>query len=127
MVKRRWESEDVISGQDRAQVKAHIIQLMLKSPENIQRQLSEAISIIGRIDFYEKWQELIPEIVGHIATGDFTKINGCLRTVHSIFKRYRYEIKVSSFFALKTIVWPIVEKYEVMYNLYGISLRKQLT
>ena len=27
MVKRRWESEDVISSQDRAQVKAHIIQV----------------------------------------------------------------------------------------------------
>ena len=119
MVKRRWESEDVISGQDRAQVKAHIIQLMLKSPENIQRQLSEAISIIGRVDFYEKWQELIPEIVGHIATGDFTKINGCLRTVHSIFKRYRYEIKVSSYAALKNIIWPMssAEKYDVTYKL----------
>ena len=71
---------------------------MLSSPENIQRQLSAAISIIGRVDFYEKWQELLPEIVGHIASGDFTKINGCLRTVHSIFKRYRYEIKVFSYF-----------------------------
>ena len=30
MVKRRWESEDVISSQDRAQVKAHIIQVYLK-------------------------------------------------------------------------------------------------
>ena len=39
MVKRRWK--DVISGQDRAQINAHNIQLMLKSPANILRQLKK--------------------------------------------------------------------------------------
>ena len=42
---------------------------MLNTPENIQRQLSEAISIIGKVDFHEKWEQLIPEIVGHIGEG----------------------------------------------------------
>jgi len=93
MVKRCWESDEKINEQDRNQVKMHIVKLMLNTPENIQRQLSEAISIIGKIDFYQKWEQLLPEIVSHIAEGDFNKINGCLRTVHSIFKRYRYEIK----------------------------------
>ena len=32
---------------------------MLKSPESIQRQLSDAISIIGREDFPEKWKDLL--------------------------------------------------------------------
>ena len=96
MVKRCWESDEKINEQDRNQVKMHIVKLMLNTPENIQRQLSEAISIIGKIDFYQKWEQLLPEIVSHIAEGDFNKINGCLRTVHSIFKRYRYEIKVRS-------------------------------
>ena len=69
---------------------------MLNTAENIQRQLSEAISIIGKIDFHEKWLELIPEIVQNISSeNDYSKINGCLRTVHSLFKRYRYEFKVS--------------------------------
>lgn len=32
---------------------------MLNSPESIQRQLSDAISIIGRVDFPEKWKDLL--------------------------------------------------------------------
>jgi len=70
---------------------------MLNTPENIQRQLSEAIAMIGRVDFHAKWGELIPEIVQNIQSNDYPKINGCLRTVHSLFKRYRYEFKVNTF------------------------------
>ena len=109
MVKRCWESDEKINEQDRNQVKMHIVKLMLNTPENIQRQLSEAISIIGKIDFYQKWEQLLPEIVSHIAEGDFNKINGCLRTVHSIFKRYRYEIKVRFCF----IAWVDRESFSV--------------
>ena len=32
---------------------------MLESPESIQKQLSDAISIIGREDFPEKWKDLL--------------------------------------------------------------------
>ena len=95
LVKKLWDVEGKIKEDDRAKVKMNIVKLMLNTPENIQRQLSEAISIIGRIDFYEKWQQLLPEIIAYIQEGDYVKINGCLRTVHSIFKRYRYEIKVN--------------------------------
>ena len=51
-------------------------------------QLSDAISIIGREDFPDKWPDLIPEMVSKFETGDFHVINGVLRTGHSLFKRY---------------------------------------
>lgn len=95
VVKRCWDSGDKISESDRQQVKVHIVKLMLNTPENIQRQLSEAIAMIGRVDFHEKWLELLPEINLHIQDANYGKVNGCLRTVHSLFKRYRYEFKVS--------------------------------
>ena len=94
LVKKVWDVDGAIKEDDREKVKMNIVKLMLSTPENIQRQLSEAISIIGRVDFYQKWNQLLPEIVVYIQEGDYAKINGCLRTVHSIFKRYRYEIKV---------------------------------
>ena len=50
-------------------------------------QLSDAISIIGREDFPDKWPDLIPEMVSKFETGDFHVINGVLRTAHSLFKR----------------------------------------
>lgn len=96
-VKRNWKVEedavDKIHHSDRDTVKQFIISLMLKAPESIQRQLSDAVSIIGREDFPAKWPNLIQEMVDKFGTGDFHIINGVLHTAHSIFKRYRYEFK----------------------------------
>ena len=96
-VKRNWkveeDSPDRIHPSDRIQIKQLIITLMLKSPEQVQRQLSDAVSIIGREDFPRKWPDLIGEMVTKFATGDFHVINGVLHTAHYIFKRYRYEFK----------------------------------
>jgi len=66
---------------------------MLKSPLSIQKQISAAVSIIGKYDFPAKWPQLIDEMVDKFATGDFNVINGVLQTAHSLFKRYRYEFK----------------------------------
>lgn len=51
-------------------------------------QLSDAISIIGREDFPQKWPDLLTEMVNRFQSGDFHIINGILRTAHSLFKRY---------------------------------------
>lgn len=48
-----------ISENDRKLIKTNIVELMLKSPDSIQRQLSEAISIVGREDFPDKWNDLL--------------------------------------------------------------------
>ena len=50
-------------------------------------QLSDAISIIGREDFPDKWPDLLQEMVTKFQTGDFHVINGILITAHSLFKR----------------------------------------
>ncbi|KAM3961378.1 LOW QUALITY PROTEIN: chromosome segregation 1 [Aphomia sociella] len=95
-IKRNWavdDDGDRIHASDRTTIKNLIVSLMLKSPEAIQRQFSDAVSIIGKCDFPEKWPTLIPEMVEKFATGDFHVINGVLRTAHSLFKRYRYEFK----------------------------------
>lgn len=48
-----------ISENDRKLIKTNIVELMLKSPDSIQRQLSEAISIVGREDFPKNWNDLL--------------------------------------------------------------------
>jgi len=96
-VKRNWavaeDSADKIHEADRNQVKTLIIDLMLKSPGPIQKQLSQAIAIIGQQDFPGKWQSLIPDMVNRFSTGDFHVINGVLQTAHSIFEKYSIEFK----------------------------------
>lgn len=96
-VKRNWRQDeglaDKIHQDDRDAIKQYIVGLMLGSPEQIQKQLSEAISTIGREDFPKKWPALLGEMKSKFGTGDFNIINGVLRTAHSIFKRYRHEFK----------------------------------
>jgi exportin-2 (importin alpha re-exporter) len=105
-IKKRWkvleetDFADNISAQDRDSIKSNITELMLTSPEQIQRQLSDAISIISKEDFPEKWPNLLPTLVERLNSGDFNVINGVLRTAHSIFKRY-LELNWSSFDCLK--------------------------
>ncbi|KAK7583970.1 hypothetical protein V9T40_004933 [Parthenolecanium corni] len=95
-IKRNWkieDGEDYICQQDRDAIKTYIVDLMLSSPEAIQKQLSDAVSIIGKYDFPDKWPGLLDEMIRKFSTGDFNVINGVLRTGHSLFKKYRYEFK----------------------------------
>lgn len=87
------DGPDRIHETDRLAIKSLIVQLMLASTPAIQKQLSDAVSIIGKYDFPAKWPQLMDEMVAKFGTGDFAVINGVLQTAHSIFKRYRFEYK----------------------------------
>lgn len=63
------DQPDHIHANDRLAIKNLIVRLMLNSPEAIQKQLSEAISVIGSTDFPLKWPELITQMVENFATG----------------------------------------------------------
>ncbi|XP_074642803.1 exportin-2-like [Tubulanus polymorphus] len=124
--KRNWrvveDSLDKIHADDRAIIKERIVDLMLKSPEKIQRQLSDAISIIGREDFPKDWPNLIGEMVTKFQSGDFHMINGVLRTAHSIFKRYRHEFKSQELwteikFVLDNFAAPLTILFEATMQL----------
>ncbi|XP_074596688.1 chromosome segregation 1 [Brevipalpus obovatus] len=121
-IKRNWkvdeESDDKIAINDRNMIRSSIVGLMLKSEEHIQRQLSDAISIIGREDFPLRWPNLLGEMVSRMQTsgGDFSIINGILRTAHSLFKRYRHEFKSDSLWTeiklvLETFAKPFTDLF----------------
>ncbi|XP_050671421.1 exportin-2 [Leptidea sinapis] len=125
-VKRNWyfdeDGNDRIHASDRSTIKLLIVSLMLKSPEAIQRQFSDAISIIGKSDFPEKWPGLIAEMVEKFAMGDFHVINGILRTAHSLFKRYRYEFKSQKLWeeikhVLENIAKPLTDLFVATLDL----------
>ncbi|XP_053981476.1 exportin-2 isoform X2 [Hylaeus anthracinus] len=125
-VKRNWKKEedfvDRIHTQDREAIKKLIVNLMLHSPDSIQKQLSDAVSIIGKYDFPKKWPELIDQMVEKFNTGDFHVINGVLHTAHSLFKRYRYEFKSQSLwteikFVLDKFAKPLTDLFVATMNL----------
>lgn len=61
--------EDKIHEEDRVKVKALIVDSMLVAPALIQKQLSDAVSIIGKSDFPSKWPGLLQNMVEKFATG----------------------------------------------------------
>lgn len=63
------DNEDKIYRADREIIKTHIVNLMLSAPENIQRQLSDAVSIIGKNDFPDNWPGLLDEMKVKFSTG----------------------------------------------------------
>lgn len=111
-IKRNWKIDedgvDRIHAQDRDAIKKLIVNLMLHSPDSIQKQLSDAVSIIGKHDFPTKWPDLLDQMVEKFTTGDFHLINGVLHTAHSLFKRYRYEFKSQN---LWTEIKFVLEKF----------------
>uniref|UniRef100_A0A3B4C910 Exportin-2 n=1 Tax=Pygocentrus nattereri TaxID=42514 RepID=A0A3B4C910_PYGNA len=125
-IKRNWriveDEPNKISDPDRTAIKANIVNLMLTSPEQIQKQLSDAISIIGREDFPQKWPDLLTEMVTRFQSGDFHIINGVLRTAHSLFKRYRHEFKSNELWleiklVLDTFAQPLTELFKATIDL----------
>ena len=95
-VKRNWrvvDQQSKVSAADRNTIKKNIVRFMLKNPDVVQRQLSDAITIIGQEDFPNNWKGLLEEMVERFRSGDFHQINGVLRTAHSLTKRYRHEFK----------------------------------
>jgi exportin-2 (importin alpha re-exporter) len=127
-IKRNWgahlddDSPDRIHETDRNTIKTFIVQLMLKSPNAIQKQLSDAVSIIGKYDFPLKWPQLIDEMIEKFATGDFNIINGVLQTAHSLFKRYRFEFKSQTLweeikFVLEKMARPLTDLLTATMNL----------
>ncbi|XP_059097421.1 exportin-2-like [Tigriopus californicus] len=97
LIKATWkvteDSDDKIHAEDRDRIKQLIVDMMLKSPPHIQKQLSNAIAIIGQQDFPMKWPELLQNMVQKFASGDFHLINGVLQTAASIFEKYSFEMK----------------------------------
>lgn len=99
---------------------------MLHSPDSVQKQLSDAVSIVGKYDFPNKWPELIDQMVEKFNTGDFHVINGVLHTAHSLFKRYRYEFKSQSLwteikFVLDRFAKPLTDLFVVRILFYSFS------
>ena len=125
LIKKYWGSEDdgdnKINEQDRNVIRSQIIELMLKSDEQYQKVLSEAVTIIGKYDFPSKWENLFDQLIGYFGTGDFHIINGVLRTIHSITKRYRYETKCDDLwreikFVLEKFAIPFTELFVKIFD-----------
>lgn len=123
-VKRNWLTDEnessgiIISDQERTTVKSLILDFMVHSPESVKKQLSDAVAIIGKHDFPDKWSYLLDEIIVKFQKlDDYRAIVGILYTAHSLFKKYRYEFKSQKLwaeikFVLDTLSSPLTTLFD---------------
>ncbi|KAJ3012683.1 UNVERIFIED_CONTAM: Exportin-2, partial [Siphonaria sp. JEL0065] len=102
-VKKYWKQiegeTDKLHAPDRATIKASIVDLMITSPNSIQLQLSEAVTMIADNDFPEQWTDLVPLLVSKLDANNFDINAGVLQTAHSIFKRWRHQFSSNKLFS----------------------------
>uniref|UniRef100_A0A7R9YDQ3 Importin N-terminal domain-containing protein n=1 Tax=Pinguiococcus pyrenoidosus TaxID=172671 RepID=A0A7R9YDQ3_9STRA len=101
VVKKHWEPEErlrsILQESDKEKVKENLVNLIVASTYEVQRPLTEALSIIAKLDFPLKWEGLLPGLVQKLRTAssrnDFRLIYGCLLIANEVFKRFRYAFK----------------------------------
>lgn len=102
---------------EKAQCRTAMVGLMLRAPKLVAAQLSEALSIVCAVDFPERWEGLLPELVqrmGSAGNRDLRDVAGVLTTANAMFKRYRGATKTEELYkelkyVLDTFAKPLLE------------------
>jgi len=121
VIKSKWVSgeEEVpsIALSDKTIIKNEVVKLMIVAPANVQKQLSEAVTIVSKFDFPQHWQNLLPELVEKLKIGELPVLKGVMLTANSIMKRFRYVFKSDELFTeilycLQIFAAPLLEQYQ---------------
>lgn len=100
-IKNNWdpEKQGCIPQNEKNIVKEHLVELMCRMPESIQKQLIEALTTIGEYDFPAQWENLLLQLVQKLQTEQDWQVRiGVLMTANTIFKRFRNVFKSDSLF-----------------------------
>lgn len=100
-IKNNWdpEKQDCVPLNEKNVVKEHLVELMCRMPESIQKQLIEALTTIGEYDFPANWENLLMQLVQKLQTEQDWQVRiGVLMTANTIFKRFRNVFKSDSLF-----------------------------
>ena len=82
----------IIQNEDKEYIRTNIMSMLLEvTNPSVRSQLTYAVEWIVRIDFPEKWPNLIVEVKSFIDTNEESKIVTGLEALKSICKRYEFE------------------------------------
>lgn len=86
-----------MGAEERRQIKAVIVGMMLVQSSSVARQLGETLAIVAEHDFPEQWPELLPELLTRMsaarADDPASPMLGLLRTLSHVLRRYRAAFK----------------------------------
>jgi exportin-2 (importin alpha re-exporter) len=134
VVKKGWDTNSdegtdgiVISPEDRNTIKTHLVELMCTVPPQIRAQMSEAISLIAKVDYPLQWDNLLPQLVTQFNSADPAVVNGVLMTANSIFKSFRYvgrsdDLYTVILYTLERIQAPLLKLLIGIGNLVDLNV-----
>ncbi|CAH0489983.1 unnamed protein product [Peronospora farinosa] len=126
-IKHNWdpEKEGCVPVNEKNLVKQHLVELMCRMPETLQKQLIEALTTIGEYDFPAQWTDLLAQLVQKLQTEkDWQVRNGVLMTANTIFKRFRNVFKSDDLFReLKHCLEVFQEPLLLFFKETGVALR----
>ncbi|KAE8910914.1 Exportin-2 [Phytophthora fragariae] len=126
-IKHNWdpEKQGCVPQNEKNLVKQHLVELMCRMPETLQKQLIEALTTIGEYDFPAQWPDLLAQLVHKLqAEQDWQVKNGVLMTANTIFKRFRNVFKSDDLFReLKHCLEAFQEPLLVFFKETGVALR----
>jgi exportin-2 (importin alpha re-exporter) len=102
--------EHVIQEVEKVTIKQHLVELMLKTPQRVQRQLSEAVFLVSRVDFPHKWEGLLPALVISMRSGELPLMEGALTTAHAILQHYRNVYKSEAVLRELLYILPLLQE-----------------
>jgi exportin-2 (importin alpha re-exporter) len=103
LVKTSWlppeDGDFTLPAGDKDAIKGNMVHMMSITPPEVQRQFSEALSIISKYDYPEHWEALMPELVARLQSDDFNVVLNMLVSINSVCKRFRNAFKTDEIMA----------------------------
>ncbi|CAG8633479.1 3139_t:CDS:10, partial [Ambispora leptoticha] len=120
-IKRNWVPEDEdsnrLSDENREWIKANIIDVLIGIPNYLQLPLIDSVTIIAENDFPHQWKNLMQQLISKFNAENFAQNNAVLETLHSIFKRYRYEFRSDELYTqINSVLDQICEPYFQLFK-----------
>ncbi|KAG5179075.1 armadillo-type protein [Tribonema minus] len=83
--------QSLFSAAEREQTRAQLVEtLAVEQDTSLRDLLAEAVKEVAAVDFPDHWPQFLPVLVGHIQTGDVTRVRNSLLAVRKVVKRYEY-------------------------------------
>ncbi|KAJ3694500.1 hypothetical protein LUZ60_009980 [Juncus effusus] len=122
LLKTRWDpnSDNPLPDNEKTLVKSLLLPLLLQSPPQIQRALSDALEIASSYDFPASWPSLLPDIISSLATAlaaaDYTSVNSLLSATNSLFLKFRHSFDTTALrldlkYCLDLFAKPLLETF----------------
>ena len=89
----RREDAARLHEEDKATVRANVLEALIQSPEIVRSQLNECVKVIANADFPERWPNLLETLVGYLATDDVPRVYAAVTVISVLCRKYEYKDK----------------------------------